>query len=179
MTPMTEPKNELGVIVLFAQSCRSRGLEIVSIQAQFPDAQISDAEGHEYAAEFELFASHFYSHKHDPRHCDVIICWKNNTDSCALPVIELCNPDWAMVPQNILASETEKEAEYWKHRAGDAERQLKRLKTLQEAWTSAQEEMGRFPCPLCDKIFETQNGLNAHQRVHGNGQRVKAREVAR
>ena len=169
---MIEPENELGVIVLFSQSCRSRGLEIMSIQMQFPDAQIRDDEGNEYAAEFELFASNFYGHKHDPRLCDIVICWKDDTGACVLPVIELCNPDWAMVPPNTLASQAEKEADYWKRKASDAERQLSRLLALQEAWTREQESEGQFVCPFCDRVFATQQGCNAHQRAH-NGHKLE------
>jgi len=165
---MVEPKNELGVIVLFAQSCRSRGLDIVWIQQQFPDAKISDAEGNEYRIEFELFASHFHTHRHDSRDCDVIVCWENDTESCALPVVALSDPEWAMVPPSALASKAEKEAEYWRHRARDAERQLKRLRTLQEAWEQEQEDAGHFTCSVCERSFTTQNGLNAHQRAHTN-----------
>jgi len=34
-----------------------------------------------------------------------------------------------------------------------------------------------FTCETCGYIARNQHALNAHQRVHGNGQRVKAEEV--
>ena len=39
-------------------------------------------------------------------------------------------------------------------------------------------EAHSFTCDACGKGFAKQNGLNAHQRAHGNGQRVAEEEVS-
>lgn len=69
-----EPKNEMGVVVLFAEVCESYGVSIVNIQSAYPDALIN-MNGEYYRVEFEYYASNFLLHKHDPRNCDLVVCW--------------------------------------------------------------------------------------------------------
>ena len=84
---MEKPENEMGVLALFAQQCQQDGWEIVSVQIGFPDLVIRDeATGHEYKAELEFSASTFKTHKHDPRGCDLIICWENDWEDCPLTI---------------------------------------------------------------------------------------------
>ena len=94
------PKNELGVIVYFAQTCGGFGWEITTIGSAFPDATISNiATGEILLAEFEYMASNFINHQHDPRECDVIICWENDSKKITLPVIEVSKPEtYEVVP---------------------------------------------------------------------------------
>jgi hypothetical protein len=77
---MLNPENEMGVIVRFAQMCKTIGYTIVKIRAAFPDAIIENNAGIQYRAEFEFMASNFISHRHDPRNCDLLICWINDLD---------------------------------------------------------------------------------------------------
>lgn len=67
-----EPKNEMGVVVLFAEVCESYGVSIVNIQSAYPDALIN-MNGEYYRVEFEYYASNFLLHKHDPR--NLVVCW--------------------------------------------------------------------------------------------------------
>jgi hypothetical protein len=41
--------------------------------------------------EFEYESRHFRSHRHDPRRCDIIVCWRHNWRDCppGLQVLEL------------------------------------------------------------------------------------------
>lgn len=74
---MLKPENEMGVIVRFMQM-NQLGYNIVKIQAAFPDAIIEDENGNQYRVEFEFMASNFIIHRHDPRNCDLVICWVND-----------------------------------------------------------------------------------------------------
>ncbi|MCQ3973966.1 MAG: hypothetical protein DPW09_11015 [Anaerolineae bacterium] len=82
------PRNEMGVIVLFTQEASAAGFEIVEIQSAFPDAIIKH-KGQTYRAEFEYKSSNCIHHRHDPRLCDIVICWENDIPDAFLPVIVL------------------------------------------------------------------------------------------
>lgn len=76
---MLNPKNELGVIVIFSQICEENGYSIARIDAGFPDATVINNEsGESFEVEFEFVSSNFAAHRHDPRGCDVIVCWEND-----------------------------------------------------------------------------------------------------
>lgn len=73
------PVNELGVVMLFAMYHRELGFPyILKVKSDYPDAIVIDKFGEVRAIEFELFASNFIAHKHDPDKCDYIICWEND-----------------------------------------------------------------------------------------------------
>lgn len=76
---MLNPKNELGVIVIFSQICEENGYSITRIESGFPDATVTNNEsGESFEVEFEFVSSNFAAHRHDPRECDIIVCWKND-----------------------------------------------------------------------------------------------------
>ena len=52
----------------------------MKIKREFPDAIVIDEFGDVKLIEFELFASNFIAHGHDPDKCDYIICWENDLD---------------------------------------------------------------------------------------------------
>jgi len=121
-----EPKNEIGVIVLFAQQAEKYGFEIIEIQPSFPDALVKKGEVI-YRVEFEYQASSFHTHQHDVHDCDLVICWHNDLTDMVLPVLALSSPDW---PQTslVLPSNEARDAFYWKCRAVKAERELKNIR---------------------------------------------------
>lgn len=87
-----EPINEQGVILLFAALCHDLGFMIEGIRSSFPDALLRKKNDKgtwtSCRAEFEYRSSNFKTHKHDPRRCDLIICWENDWPDC--PVDVLC-----------------------------------------------------------------------------------------
>ena len=75
------PVNELGIVALFSMYHRELGFPyFLKIQSGFPDATVVDAKGDMKKIEFELFASNFKDHRHDPDECDIIVCWEDNLD---------------------------------------------------------------------------------------------------
>jgi hypothetical protein len=155
------PENEMGVVVLFAQKAEVAGFELLSIGSSFPDALVQK-DGKRYRVEFEYASSNFVVHKHDPRGCDLIVCWRHDFDDSILPVLALSNADWPDTSLD-LPSEMERGLAYWKQRALLAE---KRLNAYREKFDEAAklENPGTFECPGCDRVFGTVQALNAHSR---------------
>jgi hypothetical protein len=86
------PLNENGVIFLFSKIHDKFNINIEAIQAAFPDAKgrRKTSKGWEDIwIEFEFKSSHFKAHNHDPKECDVIVCWEHDWKDCPLEVISL------------------------------------------------------------------------------------------
>jgi len=161
-------QNELGVIVVFAQACQQYGWKINHIQSEFPDAIIQDKDGETYRAEFEFCSSNFKAHRHDLFQCDVIICWDDDWDDCPLTVWSMKSWDDQTITirdrKDLMIASLAIENEQLK-------RQMRKLEIEIEKNDRKQNES--FHCEHCEFVAETQNGLNAHKRVHavkaGNG----------
>jgi len=95
--PMTHaPVNELGVMVLFGMVAAGLGLQVESVQGKFPDCiarrQVAPGKWQYLRIEFEYESKNFKLHGHDPKGCDVIVCWRHNWKECPaeIEVVELC-----------------------------------------------------------------------------------------
>lgn len=86
------PLNESGVIFLFSKIHDKLGFNIEAIQPSFPDAK-GRRKGRkgwkDIWIEFEFKSSNFKTHNHDPKECDVIVCWEHDWQDCPIEVIEL------------------------------------------------------------------------------------------
>lgn len=86
------PLNENGVIFLFSKIHDKLGINIEAIQASFPDGKgrRKTAKGWEDVwIEFEFKSSQFKTHNHNPKECDIIVCWEHDWKDCPVEVIEL------------------------------------------------------------------------------------------
>jgi hypothetical protein len=86
------PINENGVIFLFGKVADDLNMYIEEIKPGYPDCigRRYNGKGWEKVAiEFEYKSSNFKQHKHDPKGCDIIICWENDWKDCPLEIIEL------------------------------------------------------------------------------------------
>jgi Homing endonuclease associated repeat len=95
--PMTNaPMNELGVVFLFGMVAAGLGFQVESLQGKFPDCEakreVVKGKWERSRIEFEYESKNFHLHGHDPKGCDVIVCWRHNWKACPeeLEVIELC-----------------------------------------------------------------------------------------
>jgi hypothetical protein len=95
--PMTNaPLNELGVVFLFGMVAAGLGFQVESLQGKFPDCEakreVVKGKWQRSRIEFEYESKNFHLHGHDPKGCDVIVCWRHNWKGCPeeLEVIELC-----------------------------------------------------------------------------------------
>lgn len=80
---MNEPINHEGVVTLFSKIHREIGYPFIrDIRQFFPDAIVEDSDGKEKRIEFEFDSADFRKDMqkgtHDPRKCDVIVCWKDS-----------------------------------------------------------------------------------------------------
>jgi hypothetical protein len=68
---------------------------VTRIQSEFPDCEafreVAPGRWQRVRIEFEFESRNFLLHKHDPKKCDVIVCWKHNWAECPanIEVIEL------------------------------------------------------------------------------------------
>jgi len=62
--------------------------DIVKSQGPFPDYVLRDKFGTMVRCEIEYESKNFIAHQHDPRDCDLIVCWIHNAN-LPLSVLEL------------------------------------------------------------------------------------------
>lgn len=90
---LCEPTNEAGVFFLFAAMAEELGFAVLHVQAEFPDCEALRAVGpnrsQRVRIEFEFESRNFERHGHDPKGCDLIVCWEHNWLECPLQVLVL------------------------------------------------------------------------------------------
>ena len=94
-----EPDNEEETVALFLKVMdRLKPSWCVErLQMDFPDGIFFDlGRNIDIRVEFEYFSSHFLQHKHDPKGCDLVICWEDDlsqttTKDLGLPILALKN----------------------------------------------------------------------------------------
>jgi len=89
------PINEQGVVFLFGMICFELGFVIEAIRSGYPDCEAKRRidrrrdQWERVRIEFEYHSSNFKEHCHDPKGCDVIVCWIHDWKECPLEVVEL------------------------------------------------------------------------------------------
>ena len=76
------PTNEDGVLFLFGALAPELGFRVERIQRGFPDCEakreVAPGRWELQLVELELYSRNFKDHGHDPKGCNVIVCWKHN-----------------------------------------------------------------------------------------------------
>ena len=87
------PTNEQGVVFLFGAMAADLGYAVETLGVRFPDCRakfhLSGGGWRDLRIELEYKASNFLLHGHDPKGCDLIVCWENDWPECPVPVVEL------------------------------------------------------------------------------------------
>jgi len=86
------PVNENGVIFIFGKVIEDLNMYIEEIKTGFPDCvgrRFTGRGWEKVYIEFEYKSSHFRDHGHDPKGCDLIVCWEHDWPECPVGVIEL------------------------------------------------------------------------------------------
>jgi hypothetical protein len=89
------PTNEMGVVYLCGMMAGQLGLVVTRMQTEFPDCEVmrevENGRWQRLNAEFEHESRNFLIHQHDPKGCDMIICWVHNWPECPeeIEVVEL------------------------------------------------------------------------------------------
>jgi Homing endonuclease associated repeat len=90
---LCEPTNEASVLFLFAAMAEELGFAVLHVQAEFPDCEalriVAQSRVQRVRIEFEFESRNFERHGHDPKGCDLIVCWEHNWMDCPLEVLEL------------------------------------------------------------------------------------------
>ncbi len=88
-----EPVNEMGVSMLFAMMARDLGFILEAIQPGFPDCrakmEVLPGRWQDVRIEFEKDSRSFAEHGHDPKGCDMIVCWRHNWKACPKEIMVL------------------------------------------------------------------------------------------
>lgn len=89
-----EPINEQGVVFLFGMVAHDLGFLVEAVGVPFPDCRAKRLVkgGHyvEVDVEFEFRSRNFWiGHGHDPKACDLIVCWEHDWPDCPIEVLEL------------------------------------------------------------------------------------------
>jgi hypothetical protein len=88
-----EPVNEMGVSMLFAMMARDLGFILEAIQPGFPDCrakmEVLPGRWQDVRIEFEKDSKSFAEHGHDPKGCDMIVCWRHNWKACPKEIMVL------------------------------------------------------------------------------------------
>lgn len=87
------PVSEQGVVFLFGKIIEDLNMYIEEIRTAYPDCvgrrYVGRGRWERISIEFEYKSSGFLQHKHDPKQCDIIVCWEHDWEGCPLEVIEL------------------------------------------------------------------------------------------
>jgi hypothetical protein len=87
------PVNEMGVVYLFGAMASQLGFIVTWIGTQFPDIEaireVEPGRWQRVRIEVEFQSRNFLQHFHDPKECDLIVCWEHNWAECPLEVVEL------------------------------------------------------------------------------------------
>jgi Homing endonuclease associated repeat len=90
-----EPVNEGGVMFAFGALAKRLGFAVRQIRREFPDCEavreVARGQWQPVWIEFEFESRNFLLHGHDPKKCDVIVCWVHNWAECPkkIEVVEL------------------------------------------------------------------------------------------
>jgi hypothetical protein len=84
---------ENAVLFLFGAMANDLGFKVRRMQAAFPDClavrRVGENQWEDVKIELELMSRNFAAHGHDPKGCDLIVCWEHNWPECPLEVVEL------------------------------------------------------------------------------------------
>jgi len=84
------PTNEQGVVMLFGMLAKELKFVVELVQTGYPDCEAkrqgADGKWRRVLIEFEFRSSNF---NHNPRGCDLIVCWEHDTKENEVDVLEL------------------------------------------------------------------------------------------
>ncbi|KPJ57215.1 hypothetical protein AMJ49_01215 [Parcubacteria bacterium DG_74_2] len=75
------PVNEQGVVFLFGRILDDLNMYIEEVRTKYPDCVARRYTGRGWERvyiEFEYLSSNFIEHRHDPKECDIIVCWEDD-----------------------------------------------------------------------------------------------------
>jgi len=163
------PLHENGVLFLCGRVANDLHMYIEEIKPGFPDcvARRFTGKGWERVRiEFEYQSSNFHQHKHDPKDCDIVVCWKHDWKDCPLEVIELQTEIQDMVNHPVKQPTATTDVD------SDGEAALARLfetqhaaPDVQEWYRKLEEALREWNPEIWTKIGEKLIGVYSPQRA--------------
>jgi hypothetical protein len=90
---MFAPTNEMGVVMLFAVAAEALGFVIESAGTTFPDCyawqRVAPGRYRRVRIEFEYASTNFRIHRHDPKGCELLVCWEHDWFDCPVKVLDV------------------------------------------------------------------------------------------
>lgn len=87
------PVNEMGVVFLFGAMAEKLGFIVTWVGTQYPDVEafreVAPGRWQRVRVEVEFQSRNFLQHYHDPKECDLIVCWEHNWAEAPMEVIAL------------------------------------------------------------------------------------------
>lgn len=87
------PVNEMGVVFLFGALAEKLGFIVTWVGTQYPDVEafreVAPGRWQRVRVEIEFQSRNFLQHFHDPKECDLIVCWEHNWAEAPMEVISL------------------------------------------------------------------------------------------
>jgi len=87
------PVNEMGVVFLFGAMAEKLGFIVTWIGTQYPDVEafreVAPGRWQRVRIEIEFQSRNFLHHFHDPKECDLIVCWEHNWAEAPMEVVAL------------------------------------------------------------------------------------------
>jgi len=100
-----EPATECEVRERFRILNEAFGLfDVLLSQEAFPDLVLRAKNGKVIRAEVETRSIHFQSHRHDPKGCDLIMCWTHNWEDSPLPAWPIAHLWYAYKQMSLLGA---------------------------------------------------------------------------
>lgn len=132
------PKNENGVAYVFALVAKRLRFDVESVQVGFPDCRATWG-GKPVRIEFEYRSRNFGRHRHNPRRCELVVCWKH---------------DWPAMPSSLAPLELRK--------LFGCAREVFMVAYQEEAWQrlpDGREPGGLLECPRVGRTRRPLAGL--------------------
>ena len=143
------PMNENGVIFLFGKVIEDLNMYIEEIKPGFPDCigrRFTGKGWEKIRIEFEFRSKHFLDHGHDPKNCDLIVCWEHNWDECPIEVLELKDIIQGLPTKPIIRPDSSLEDKKYtldRHYKGSSKLAIKLFNELDEEIKKIREEVYR------------------------------------
>jgi hypothetical protein len=102
------PMNENGLILLFGSMAERLGFFFETVHPSFPDCravrQACPEIWETVRIEFGYQSRNFREHGHDPKACDLIVCWEHNWPECPVEVLALKDEIKRLQAEAVLAN---------------------------------------------------------------------------
>ena len=158
------PINENGVIFIFGKVIEDLNMYIEEIKTGFPDCvgrRFTGRGWEKVHIEFEYKSINFKEHGHDPKNCDIIVCWVHDWPECPIEVIELREVIKTLPSKPVQRPDVEKE----KYIIEDLYKKTKVIDSVKKLFQSFDREVKSINDDIWSKVAKTAVSYYSPERV--------------